>query len=827
MQCAASSEVQVSNQEYMAKIVILESAIERNSFEHMKNLSISDELLKENTLLSADVLARTQHVAHLEDACAVFKQEISDLESKVYYAWQEVDALKNANAEARFLNERLVNSSSWRLTAPLRFFRLHLISKPYIFFRKKISQSLFALWRLLPVSTGFRLKLKAVLYRTFPFVFKSSESYQQWKFFSDAQKSNAVLLEQQQETSVPSTGLQRPVCEIPRIKFDSTQNQFVEHRDNPLIDPVVKLIAFYLPQFHPFPENDAWWGKGFTEWTNVTKAYPNYVNHYQPHYPIHTGYYDLRVAEVMEEQARLAKEYGVYGFSYYFYWFAGKILMDKPLEQMLANPKVDMPFCFTWANENWSRRWDGQENDILIAQHHSDNDSLEFIRHLFKYFRDDRYIKIDGKPLLIIYRASIIPDMEKTAVIWREELIKNGFPGLYLVCAQSFGIKSPAEFGFDASVEFPPHTVSSTDIRHELNMSNPDFNGHVFSYEQVVANAVASKEPDYKLFRAAMLSWDNTARKQNNSHTFHGFSLLRYKQWLSSITNNVFNNAKYGKDEKLVFVNAWNEWAEGTHLEPDRKFGYGYLQATYDVLAEYDMSKVSRLAYKRSVRQSDYAVILHLHYEELWGDIKKYLNSLSEIGFDLYVTVTSSSAGVKVIQDYPKAHVHLVENRGRDILPFLGTLEKIKDMGYAAVCKIHSKRSVYRQDGDKIRDELMDSLLGSNLVVSQIIERFSKQPDLGLIVSEKYLIPHTDHNMTFNTEIVAELSSRLNLDFSYGEFVAGSMFWFKPKALEAILSIDGSLFEVEDGLADGTLAHGVERVICNVVKNANYTVATV
>jgi lipopolysaccharide biosynthesis protein/uncharacterized coiled-coil DUF342 family protein len=817
--------MQLNNEKHLTEIAILEATVERNSREHVKNNEVNNNLLRLNEQLNNEVAARTQHVAHLENACAAFEYEVSGLESKLYYAWQEIESLKNANAEMRFHNERILNSSSWYLTAPLRFFRLNLMTRPYIFIKKSIVKVARSVWRSLPMSTSARLAYKSAVYKTLPFIFKNSEKYQQWKYYLDTQKTHLRL--QHQETTQALSICQESAPVIPRIQFDATQNQFVEYRDNPAIDPIVKLIAFYLPQFHPFPENDAWWGKGFTEWTNVTKAYPNYVEHYQPHYPIHMGYYDLRVAETMEEQARLAKEYGIHGFSYYFYWFAGKILMDKPLEQMLANPKVDMPFCFTWANENWSRRWDGQENDILIAQHHSDEDSLNFIRHLLKYFKDDRYIKVDGKPLLIIYRASIIPNIGKTADIWREELKKNGFPGLYLVCAQSFGIKSPDEFGFDASVEFPPHTVSSTDIRHELNISNEDFNGHVFSYEQVVANAVASKEPDYKLFRAAMLSWDNTARKQNNSHIFHGFSLLRYKQWLSSITNNAFNNSKYSNDEKLVFVNAWNEWAEGTHLEPDRKFGYGYLQATYDVLAEYDRTNVARLAYKRSIRQNDCAVVLHLHYEELWGDIKLHLDSLSETGFDLYVTVTSSASGVKVAKDYPDAHIELVENRGRDILPFLKILKIIKDMGYVAVCKIHSKRSVYRQDGDKIRDELLEALLGSSAVATKIIERFSTQPTLGLVAAEKYLIPHTDHNMTFSGEVVATITSALGLDFSYDEFAAGSMFWFKPEALESILSIEKSLFEVEDGLADGTLAHGVERVFCTVVKGAKYNVETV
>lgn len=613
---------------------------------------------------------------------------------------------------------------------------------------------------------------------------------------------------------------------IPRIDFDQTRDQFVAYRENPPIAPLVKLIAFYLPQFHPFKENDEWWGKGFTEWTNVGKALPNYVGHYQPHCPIHHGYYDLRVPEVMEEQARLAQEYGIYGFSYYFYWFGGKILMDAPLEMKLANKKVDIPFCLTWANENWSRRWDGLENDILISQNHSDDDSLAFIRHLVRYFKDERYIRIDGKPVLIIYRANIIPNIAVTAKIWRNELLRHAIPGLYLISAQTFGIRSPEGFDFDASIEFPPHTIISGEVGGELELTNPKFKGHIYSYEQVVANAILSKEPDYKLYRTAMLSWDNTARKQNDSHIFHGFSLLRYKQWLSSLVNRVYSNPKYSASEKLVFINAWNEWAEGTHLEPDQKLGYGYLQTTYDVVQHYDCSILDKQKkIHESVKRSDYAVILHLHYDELWPDIRGYLKrSFDDGGFDLYVSVTSSAAAKKVLEDFPDANTKLVENRGRDILPFLQVLKVVIDLGYTAVCKIHSKRSVYRNDGDNIRDEILDALIGSKEKVGEILSRFNDNPRLGMVAPRNYLLSHNDHNMTFDKEVVSKLAAHMQVDFQYGIFPAGSMFWFSPKSLERLMVVDDDFFEIESGLADGTCAHAVERMFCQIVADQNYTI---
>ncbi|HFU75142.1 MAG TPA: glycosyltransferase, partial [Arcobacter sp.] len=369
-----------------------------------------------------------------------------------------------------------------------------------------------------------------------------------------------------------------------QIDVKDETKYFVDYTKKNSLDTKLKTIAFYLPQFHPFKENDEWWGKGFTEWTNVTKAKPNFEGHYQPHLPIHNGFYDLRLPEVMIEQARLAKNYGIHGFNFYYYWFDGKILMNKPFEILLKHKEIDINFCITWANENWTRRWDGLENEVLISQNHSDEDSIKFIKNLFKYFEDDRYIRVDNKPLLIIYRSSIIPNMKKTGEIWREEAKKAGFEGLYLVCAQTSGTDAPYKIGFDAAMEFPPHTVYSEKINENIEFFDKNFNGTVFDYNQVVDHACQKHEPNYKLFRTAMLSWDNTARRENNATTFHNFNINGYKKWLTHISNNTLQNSKYSEDEKFVFINAWNEWAEGTHLEPDNKYGYAYLESTYDIL---------------------------------------------------------------------------------------------------------------------------------------------------------------------------------------------------------------------------------------------------
>jgi lipopolysaccharide biosynthesis protein/SAM-dependent methyltransferase len=730
---------------------------------------------------SANEIRKFQY-SHVPDHSLIMEQNrtIENLSRTVDMQHQQIE---NSINEISALKQ----STSWQLTEPLRQAKTSAL-KIAIKTRPVAYKSLRALWRALPISDGKKQAIKNAL--------------------TTSVQPNAVTLG------------------IPTIKFDSTQESYVDYKYNSPIDPVVKLIAFYLPQFHPFPENDEWWGKGFTEWYNVGRAKKNYTGHYQPHCPIHNGYYDLRIPSVMEEQAKLAKHYGVHGFSYYFYWFAGKILMDSPLEMMLSNPKIDMPFCLTWANENWTRRWDGLENDVLIAQDHSAEDSIAFIQHLVKYFHDSRYIRIDDRPVLIIYRANIIPDIKVTAALWRQEVKKHGIPDLYLICAQSFGIGGPEQFGFDASVEFPPHKTNSHKLNDELNIINPEFDGQIFSYEQVVSNAVQNQEPDYKLLRTPMLSWDNTARKQNTSHCFHGFSLMRYKQWLSAVCSNVHRSKKYSSDEKLVFINAWNEWAEGTHLEPDRKYGYGYLQATYDVISCYDKSLLENLGVQRISKRHAYAVVIHIHYHEVWPEIKSCLDNFKHLGFDLYVTTTTPEAIGMVLADFPDAFIELHENRGRDIFPFTKTLERINEHQYRAVCKLHSKRSVYREGGDLLRRQLLSSLVGDTKTIHSIVRRFEYNSALGMIVPDTYLMAHTDTNMKFNHNLVAYACNILDLSFNYDVFPAGSMFWFKPEALRGLSKLKSSDFDIEHGLADGTLPHAIERVFCLLVKKSGYTVET-
>lgn len=341
----------------------------------------------------------------------------------------------------------------------------------------------------------------------------------------------------------------------------------------------IKTIAFYLPQFHPIPENDEWWGRGFTEWTNVSKAVPDFEGHYQPRLPGELGFYDLRLVEVQKRQIELAKQYGVSGFCFHYYWFSGgKRLLERPLNQFLENKELDFPFCVCWANENWTRRWDGQEDDVLLAQQYRPEDDIELIKDMAILLRDRRYIRIDGRPLIIVYRVNLLPDPKETARVWREYCLSEGLGDPYLVVAQSFDIRDPEPYGFDAAVEFPPHNIDRKRCT-DIEILNPGYQGVVYDYPHVVNTELGFTWPHYKLFKAVMPSWDNSARKPGRGDTFQGSTPALYSQWLEHVAR--ATDIRYeNPDEKIVFINAWNEWAEGTYLEPDRKYGYAYLEAT-------------------------------------------------------------------------------------------------------------------------------------------------------------------------------------------------------------------------------------------------------
>lgn len=354
--------------------------------------------------------------------------------------------------------------------------------------------------------------------------------------------------------------------------------------------PAASLYAFYLPQFHPIAQNNEWWGEGFTEWTNVRPAKPLYDGHYQPHEPDPKGglgYYDLQqTSEVMGKQIELARQYGVEGFCFYFYWFAGERLLETPLLNLLDDPDLNVPFCLCWANENWSRRWDGRDDDILMAQNNTPQDDLDFIKYVSKYLKDPRYRRIDGKPLLIVYRPIELPNAKATAKRWRKWCRSNGVGEIYLAYTQSFENNDPREYGFDGAIEFPPNNSAPPDLTEHVTPHSNEYEGKVYDWDIFPTRSDNYAVADYPLFRTVCPAWDNTARRKQGGAVFENSTPARYQHWVSNALADTQARFK-NPDNRLIFVNAWNEWAEGAHLEPDARYGHAYLAATRQALISH------------------------------------------------------------------------------------------------------------------------------------------------------------------------------------------------------------------------------------------------
>lgn len=351
--------------------------------------------------------------------------------------------------------------------------------------------------------------------------------------------------------------------------------------DNSAFESDIKAIAFYLPQFHPIPENDTWWGTGFTEWTNVRRARPQFKDHHQPHVPSILDYYDLREPAVLEKQIQLARDYGIYGFCFYYYWFAGKVLLDLPVRRMLETGKPDSPFCICWANENWTRRWDGRESEILIAQQHSPDDDLAFLRNVQRMLLHKNYIRVDGKPLLVVYQPTLLPDAQATAARWRDYFRAQGYGSLFLATMQTFSDTTPpGEYGFDAVIQFPPHQNSGP-VNCMVEEMDESFAGQIYDYNRTkwrYIDGLRELNSSRNIYPGVMPSWDNTARRLSKSSIWINASPESYYDWLVQVSN--FLRRNRAQDDRLVFINAWNEWAEGCHLEPDQRLGHAWLNAT-------------------------------------------------------------------------------------------------------------------------------------------------------------------------------------------------------------------------------------------------------
>lgn len=529
---------------------------------------------------------RDQEIQRLNGEIEQLHGGMAELNGNIEGLNQEIQALIQRRDELRKELRRMRASISWRITGPMRAAR-RWAGHPVQLARAVMSKSIRLLYAYTPMPRSLKAGLKGVMFRYAAPLFRHTAAYQDWQAFQ-AQRVAKQLAKAKEKEAAAAPEPRITVTVPPPVRVTaivSDDDYVLPLRDAAPLQSPVRLLAFYLPQFHPIPENDAWWGKGFTEWTNVTRAMPQFEGHYQPRLPGELGFYDLRLVETQRRQVELAKLYGINGFCFYFYWFAGKTLLETPVRQYLENADLDLPFCLCWANENWSRRWDGSDRDILIAQQHSPEDDLAFIEYISPYLRDSRYIRINGRPLLMVYWPSQLPEPKDTVERWRNWCRGAGIGEIYLAYTQSFDKQEPESFGFDAAVEFPPNNSAPAPYAGDVRLFNPDFKGALYDWQSFVERSQNYQASDYKLFRGVCPSWDNEARRSGRGTVFMNSSPEGYQEWLSNAIDDTV--ARFPEpDERLVFVNAWNEWAEGAHLEPDRRYGYAYLQATRDAIEQ-------------------------------------------------------------------------------------------------------------------------------------------------------------------------------------------------------------------------------------------------
>jgi lipopolysaccharide biosynthesis protein len=606
----------------------------------------------------------------------------------------------------------------------------------------------------------------------------------------------------------------------------------------PLLRPTtVKVLAFYFPQYHPFPENDRFWGRGFTEWTNTTKAQPMFPGHYQPRLPGELGFYDTRIKDVLARQIELAKQYGVHGFCFHHYFFNGKPVMRAPFNQMIANRDLDIPFCLHWANEPWTVRWDGlaTESGTLLDQRHSPEDDLSFFDDIAPALSDPRYITVDGRPLLVIYRPGLFPDMAATIERWRRCCARLGLKDLYLaVVHTSFeGPVDPRKYGFDAAIEYPPHNLPPlVDASKRVNLYDPEFDGSIFDYRQALERSLERPKPDYTWFRGLIPAWDCTPRRANPS-LFINASPELYRKWLEGLCT--YTERELGEREQFIFVNSWNEWAEGAYLEPDRKYGYAYLDATARALSTYERP------YEVRTTLSVLAAA-HVYYTDL---LDEFLGHFARIPgrFDVLLTVSDPDTGgiesrvrSKLGPRVGRITVMHVENVGRDGAPFL--LHALPEsQRYDVCCWTHSKKSPYDAEYASWRTYLLDNLLGSEENVGAILDSFIQHPDIGVIFPKPFPPVAGKVEWGSNFARTSELLGRLGIRVQENEdpvFPPGMMFWFRPAALQPLLDLgltkqdfvaqaDGPRDPATGFVVDGTISHALERMVLYVARSAGYS----
>jgi len=582
------------------------------------------------------------------------------------------------------------------------------------------------------------------------------------------------------------------------IESDNKISEYEDNIDFSNLNSTIKTIALYLPQFHESKENNKFWGKGFTEWTNVKKSKPRFKGHHQPRIPgdnyRYLGYYDLTEIKTIENQVKLAKNHGIYGFGIYYYWFSGKTVLKKPINLFLKHSYIKFKFLLIWANENWSKRWDGRDKEILIKQEYKKTDPYNFIISIKKYIIDDRYIKIDNKPILGLYEPSKIPKLKKTMRIWRKKSREIGIGEIFiLICINRNKTQDFQDLNlFDASYEFPPRNSfqnnrilnKKTLIYSELLYKSKDFNDTNINLQK------------FPYFRGSMVEWDNCARI-NNCEIFDHYSPEQFYMLNKIIIDWTIKH--YYKDMRYIFINAWNEWGEGSYLEPDDRYGYASINSLSKAI--FNLPYFNKY---HSIGENKIAVLLHIHKED---SIKEIINKINNIPYiyNLFIYIYNQ-INIDQLKEYIKLKSnanyfelkYFLNIQGNLLASFFNFRNKAKNYKY--ICNINTKQNEDINYFEDWKNYIYNNLLGDSKIVSEIISDFEDNNDLGIIFPEKYyksLIHYgdsiNDSDLKYLNYIIKKIYPHTQVSQNLFDFPEGNMFWAKINAIYPIFNLNSNI----------------------------------
>ena len=624
------------------------------------------------------------------------------------------------------------------------------------------------------------------------------------------------------------------------IDNDNQLSEFENNINYSFFKSDVKPIALYLPLFYENNKKNLSINGQIIGWTNIKKCKSLFKGHHQPRIPgdniNYLDYYNSFNITVIKKQVELAKMHGIYGFAIYYYWFCGKKVLEKPLDLYSSNKEINFPFLLIWVNNNLNNKLEREKEDIFCKPTDIEVYSQLFIKDIEKYLIDYRYIKINNKPLLGIYEAYDLSNLNQTIKKFREKSKEYGIGEIFiLVCLNNSETNKILNSQlFDGAFDLPPH--------HSLGNFKTRFK-NTFIYSELIYKNIKynySNSKNFSFFRCSMLQWDNCPSKKNfeiydyySPEQFYFIGILSFISiyiliffFMSYLILNKiiidWTKKHYDKENRFFFINSWNNWYEGCYLEPDQKYGYASINSLSKAIFNLDYIELNN--FNSINNNSKIAIQAHLFYEDLIFDIINITNNIP-VKFDLFISVCSKYVK-EIVEQYiiknSKANfieIKIFSNKGRDVLPFIIQMKNVFQK-YKYICHIHSKKSLFSNFGDEWRNYLYFNLLGNKKIISEIVTEFEKYNKLGLIFAEPFYKILTnlgktiiDPNIKYMNYIIKNISPKYRVSQNYFDFPEGNMFWAKIESIYQIFEINiKKRVSKENGMLDLTIIHGIERI---------------